>query len=188
MVYGWRVWCGSALTSNRNKGLSASVPIEGLSLVERDEKTGQVQEARKRSPMEASSCRSPVALVLAMIVMVGSAPMLQNVTQTRASGLSRRCLASVTPFELLTGKVLGSVAVSLTSSVLYVVGGTMVVSALGIAGLLPLSIFPWFYAYLLADMVILSALRRRWGHAAAPRRTRRIWRSCCCSRACCPSS
>ncbi len=43
---------------SRNPGLSASVPIEGLSLVERDEKTGEVHEARKRSELEGSSCPS----------------------------------------------------------------------------------------------------------------------------------
>jgi ABC-2 type transport system permease protein len=142
----------------RNPGLAASVPIETLSLVERDEKTGQVREARKRNPMEGFFVPFAVAMVLAMIVMVGSAPMLQNVTQDKSERIVETLLGAVTPFELLAGKVLGSVAVSMTSSVLYVVAGTLVVNALGIAGLLPLSIIPWFYVYLLADMVMLCAL------------------------------
>jgi ABC-2 type transport system permease protein len=57
----------------------------------------------------------------------------------------------------MTGKVVGSVGVSVTSSVLYVMAGTVAVNALGIAGLLPLSIIPWFYVYLLADVVMLCA-------------------------------
>jgi ABC-2 type transport system permease protein len=44
-----------------------------------------------------------------------------------------------------------------TSSLLYVVAGVLVVNALGIAGLLPLTLIPWFYAYLLADVVMLCA-------------------------------
>lgn len=142
----------------RNPGLAASVPFEGLSLVERDDKTGKVQEARKRNPAEGILVPFAVAMVLAMIVMVGSAPMLQNVTSDKSERIVETLLGVVTPFELLTGKVLGTVAVAVTSSALYVIVGTVVVNALGVAGLLPLTIIPWFYAYLLADMVMLCAL------------------------------
>ena len=142
---------------NRNKGLTASVPIEGLSLVERDEKTGEVHPARKRSELEGFFVPFAVAMILAMIVMVGSAPMLQNVTQDKTQRIVETLLGAATPFELMTGKVLGSVGVSVTSSVLYVLAGTVAVNALGVAGLLPLTIIPWFYVYLLADVVMLCA-------------------------------
>jgi ABC-2 type transport system permease protein len=142
---------------DRNKGLTASVPIDGLSLVERDEKTGEVHAARKRSELEGFFVPFAVAMILAMIVMVGSAPMLQNVTQDKSQRIVETLLGAATPFELMTGKVVGSVGVSVTSSVLYVAAGTVAVNALGIAGMLPLSIIPWFYVYLLADVVMLCA-------------------------------
>jgi ABC-2 type transport system permease protein len=142
---------------DRNKGLTASVPIDGLSLVERDEKTGEVHEARKRSELEGFFVPFAVAMILAMIVMVGSAPMLQNVTQDKSQRIVETLLGAATPFELMTGKVVGAVGVSVTSSVLYVLAGTLAVNALGIAGLLPLTIIPWFYVYLLADVVMLCA-------------------------------
>ena len=141
----------------RNKGLTASVPIEGMSLVERDEKTGEVHPARKRSELEGFFVPFAVAMILAMIVMVGSAPMLQSVTQDKSQRIVETLLGAATPFELMTGKVLGSVGVSVTSSLLYVLAGTVAVNALGVAGLLPLSIIPWFYVYLLADVVMLCA-------------------------------
>jgi len=139
-----------------HKGLTASVPIEGLSLLERDEKTGEVHAARKRSEAEVF-VPFGVAMILVMIVMVGSAPMLQNVTQDKSQRIVETLLGAATPFELMTGKVLGSVGLSVTSSVLYVLAGTFAVNALGVAGLLPLSIIPWFYVYLLADVVMLCA-------------------------------
>ena len=142
---------------DRNQGLSAPVPIEGLSLVERDEKTGEVHEARKRSELEGFFVPFAVAMILAMIVMVGSAPMLQNVTQDKSQRIVETLLGAATPFELMTGKVLGSAGVSVTSSVLYVIAGAFAVNALGVAGLLPLAIIPWFYVYLLADVVMLCA-------------------------------
>ena len=141
---------------NRSRGLTASVPIDGLSLVERDERTGEVHEARKRSDMEVF-VPFGVAVILAMIVMVGSAPMLQNVTQDKSQRIVETLLGAATPLELMTGKVLGSVGVSVTSSILYVLAGVFAVNAMGVAGLLPLSIIPWFYVYLLADVVMLCA-------------------------------
>ena len=42
--------------------------------------------------------------VLAMIVMVGSAPMLQNVTQDKSQRIVETLLGAATPFELMTGK------------------------------------------------------------------------------------
>ncbi len=140
-----------------NQGLSASVPIEGLSLVERDERTGEVREARKRNELVGFFVPFGVAMILSMIVMVGSAPMLQNVTQDKSQRIVETLLGSATPFELMTGKVLGSVGVSLTSSLLYVIAGVVAINALGVTGLLPLTIIPWFYAYLLADVVMLCA-------------------------------
>ena len=142
---------------SRVKGLSAGVPIEGLSLVERDEKTGEVRAARKRRELEGFFVPFGVAMILAMIVMVGSAPMLQSVTQDKSQRIVETLLGAVRPLELMSGKVLGSVGVSMTSSLLYVVAGVIAVNALGLVGLLPMSIIPWFYVYLLTDVIMLCS-------------------------------
>ena len=142
----------------RIKGYSASVPFEGFSLVERDEKTGQVGEARKRRGMEGFFVSFAVAMILAMIVMVGSAPMLQSVTHDKSQRIVETLLGAASPLELMSGKVLGSVGVSVTSSLLYVVAGVIAVNALGLVGMLPMSIIPWFYVYLLCDVIMLCSL------------------------------
>ena len=146
-----------------NKGLAAAVPIEALSLVERDEKTGEVHGARKRNELAGVFVPFAVALILAMIVMVGTAPMLQNVTQDKSQRIVETLLGAVSPLELMAGKVLGSAGVSVTSSLLYVIAGVVAVNALGIVGLLPLSIIPWFYVYLLADVIMLCSLAAAMG-------------------------
>ena len=133
------------------------MPVEGLSLVERDERTGEVHEARKRNELEGFFVPFGVAMILAMIVMVGSAPMLQSVTQDKSQRIVETLLGAASPFELMTGKVMGSVGVSVTSSLLYVIAGTVAVNALGVAGLLPLTIIPWFYVYLLTDVIMMCA-------------------------------
>jgi len=147
----------------RNKDLAAAVPIEGLSLVELDERTGELHGARKRNELAAAFVPFAVALILAMIVMVGTAPMLQNVTQDKSQRIVETLLGAVSPLELMAGKVLGAAGVSVTSSLLYVIAGVVAVNALGIVGLVPLSIIPWFYVYLLADVIMLCSFAAAMG-------------------------
>jgi ABC-2 type transport system permease protein len=64
----------------------------------------------------------------------------------------------VTPYDLMMGKVLAGVARSLTSSVLYVTVGSVALIALQVSGAAPLSLLPWFYVYLIADVTMLCAL------------------------------
>ena len=89
-------------------------------------------------------------------------------------------LGSATPFELMMGKVLSAVGVSLTSSSFYVAGGTLAVSGMGMLGLAPLELLPWFYVYLIADVVMLCALAAALGAAAStPRRPEPACRADC---------
>jgi ABC-2 type transport system permease protein len=149
------------------QGLTISVPITRMGLVERDPATGRIEEAHKRGELESFFVPFSVAIILAMIVMVGSAPMLQNVTQDKSQRIVEMLLGTVTPLELMAGRVLGSVGVSITSSLLYVAGGILAVNAMGLSGLLPLSILPWFYVYLLADVVMLCAFAAALGAACS---------------------
>jgi ABC-2 type transport system permease protein len=152
---------------SRLEGLTVPVPITRLDLVERDPATGRIQEAHKRGELEGFFVPFAVAIILAMIVMVGSAPMLQNVTQDKSQRIVEMLLGAVSPLELMAGKVLGSVAVSVTSSLFYVVGGILVVNAMGLSGMLPITILPWFYVYLLADVTMLCALAAALGAACS---------------------
>jgi ABC-2 type transport system permease protein len=97
-------------------------------------------------------------LLLGMIVMVGSSPMLSAVTEDKAQRLVEMLLGLATPFELMMGKVLGALGVSLTSSAFYIIGGTLALEGMGMSGLVPFGLFPWFYAYLVADVLFLCSL------------------------------
>jgi len=138
-----------------------------LGLVERDARTGAIGKAPKRNELEGFFVPFAVAMVLSMIVMAGSAPMLQNVTQDKSQRIVEMLLGAAKPLELMMGRVLGAVAVSLTSSLLYVVVGVIAVSALGLTGLLPLSIIPWFYVYLLLDVTMLCSFAAALGAACS---------------------
>ncbi|MFN7993013.1 MAG: ABC transporter permease [Bryobacteraceae bacterium] len=149
------------------KDVSAYVPLERMSLVARDAKTGAIQAARKKGEMDDFGIPFSLMLLLGMIVMVGSAPMLSAVTEDKAQRIVEMLLGMATPFELMMGKVIAAVGVSLTSSAFYILGGTLALQGMGMAGLVPFSLFPWFYAYLVADVTMLCALAAALGAACS---------------------
>ena len=142
----------------RLRDLNAYSSLERMSLVSRDEKTGQVGGARKKGELEGFFVPYALSLLLAMMVMVGASPMLAAVTHDKTQRVVEMLLGAATPLELMGGKVLAAMGVSLTSSIVYVVGGVLTLSGLGMMGLLSPGILVWFFVYLLADMAMLCAL------------------------------
>jgi ABC-2 type transport system permease protein len=53
--------------------------------------------------------------------------------------------------------VLGALGTSLTSSAFYIIGGTLALEGMGLSGMVPFAVFPWFYAYLIADVIFLCS-------------------------------
>jgi len=133
------------------------VAIQGGALVARDATTGQIRAAgRKNDPLNAAI---PVALgiLLAMIVMMGSAPMLPAIAEDKMQRIFEMLLASATPFELIAGKVVAAVGRALTSAAVYIAGAPLALHALGMTDLAPLRFLPWFLVYLVAEVIIMSA-------------------------------
>jgi ABC-2 type transport system permease protein len=67
----------------------------------------------------------------------------------------------------MMGKVLAAVGASLTSSTVYIIGGLLALAGMAMFGLAPLNLIPWFFAYLIADVLMLSALGVALGSACA---------------------
>ena len=84
--------------------LVASVPVDALSLVSRDEKTGRIQAARKKSELEGFAVPFALVMLLAMMVMVGASPMLSAVTEDKTQRVVEMLLGVATPFELMAGR------------------------------------------------------------------------------------
>jgi len=135
----------------------AGVKIDRFGLVSRDPKTGEIHEASKKNDVAEFAVPFGIMLLLGMIVMIGSSPMLSAVTEDKAQRLVEMLLGMATPFELMMGKVLGALGTSLTSSSFYIIGGTLALEGMGLAGVVPFRVFPWFYAYLIADVIFLCS-------------------------------
>lgn len=74
-------------------------------------------------------------------------------------------LAKVTPFQFMAGKVLGSTCVSLTTAVIYVLGGIITAQQLDAGDLIPYELIPWFFIYLIFFLIMTGAFMAALGSA-----------------------
>ncbi|HEY2016634.1 MAG TPA: ABC transporter permease [Bryobacteraceae bacterium] len=144
-----------------------SATLQSMSLISRDEKTGSIQEAHKRSDIEAFAVPFILMMMLAMMVLMSAGPMLGAVADDKQQRVYEMLLGSASPFELMMGKVLAAVSLTLTSSIFYVIGATLVLQALAMIGMAPFSLLPWFFVYLIADVLVMSSLAIALGSACA---------------------
>jgi ABC-2 type transport system permease protein len=142
------------------------VPVVSMNLVTKDPATGNIVRAEKKNPVQAVV---PVFLtvLLLMVVLFGAAPHLGAVAEDKMQRVFEMLLGSASPFELMMGKVLAALGASLTTSIFYIAGGLLALGAMAMFGLAPLTLLPWFFAYLIADVLMLSALGVALGSACS---------------------
>lgn len=134
------------------------IQTEGLSLVSVDEATGKINEAQTSSPLEALLAPIMIMMMMFMMMMMSVPGMLNSVMEEKTQRIAEVVLGSMRPFEFMSGKLLGGIAVSLTSSVVYVVGGTIMVYYMGYEQYVPFHVLPWFFVFMLLAVVMFGAL------------------------------
>jgi len=145
----------------------AATTVQPMSLIARDENTGRIARGRKKDEVATFMVPFVLVMLMMMIVLASSGPMLGGVAEDKMQRVYEMLLASATPFELIMGKVVAAVWLSLTSSVVYVAGGLMVLQAMAMMGLAPLSVLPWFVVYMAADVMVICGLAAALGAACA---------------------
>jgi len=136
-----------------------------MSLATEDAKTGKIEEGIKRNPLQSVLLPIFMMVLLMMIVLMGSAQKLGSIAEDKMQRVFEMLLGLASPFELMMGKVLAALGVSLTSSVFYISGGLLALAGLATFGLAPLHLLPWFFVYLIADVLMLAALGAALGSA-----------------------
>ena len=99
-----------------------------------------------------------VMMLMWMMVLMGAMPLLNAVMEEKNQRIAEIMLGAARPFELMMGKVLAGLGVSLTGSAIYLVVAMFALGNLGIAGYVPYHILPWFFAYLVLNIFMLGAI------------------------------
>jgi ABC-2 type transport system permease protein len=134
------------------------VPLVVKGLSEKDAATGAVQEAKDDN--QAASILVPAALMILMfmLIMVGGTPAMQGVVEEKMQRIAEMVLGSIPPFELMMGKLLGLMGVSLTLAALYLGGAYWAANHFGFADLVSPRVMAWFIVYLIVAILMYGSL------------------------------
>ncbi len=125
--------------------------IEAVLQVSRPAATTVSQDGEQRAIPELNALL-PVAflLLLVMGIMTGGGTMLTSMIEEKSSRVVEVLLSAVSPMELMAGKLLGGVAISLVTMVLYLGAGLVALVSFSMFGLLD----PWLILYLMIFFLI----------------------------------
>jgi ABC-2 type transport system permease protein len=138
--------------------LTRQAPMTKLGLVTRDA-AGRVKNAETVDTARAFGV--PLAVVFLMyITVMSSAPQLLNsVIEEKMSRISEVLMGSVTPFQLMMGKLIGSVGVSVLLAAVYIGGGLAAAQYWGgYASAVTLPLLAWFTLFLIMSIFIFGSL------------------------------
>ncbi|HEX4461244.1 MAG TPA: ABC transporter permease, partial [Polyangia bacterium] len=128
--------------------LSRHVKADSLGLYERNA-GGKQATAAKQDVMRAVLIPMVPAFMLFFFVVLSTPQLMHAVLTEKMSRISEVLLGSVSPFELMAGKLLGSLTVSLLLVSVYAVTAVAAAARLGLASAIPLSLIGWFVCFLL---------------------------------------
>ena len=149
------------------KDLFHWVNVDGLGLVTKDAATGHIQKAKRANEIQAILIPIIAMMLMFLMVMMSVPGMLQSVMEEKTQRIAEVLMGSIKPFEFMMGKLISGIAVSLTSSAVYIIGTVLVVRHMGFQSYIPFHILPWFIAYMLLAITMLGALSAAMGSACS---------------------
>lgn len=133
--------------------LGREIRIESILLAPRESADPKVSAAAKPTSLsdKLGSFRrlpvgGPLALMAFLLISMSSGPLMQGVIEEKTNRVSEILLSSVSPFQLMLGKLLGSLAASGCGAILYL--GVLIAALLGFGIEIPPSLFVWFLVFL----------------------------------------
>ncbi len=135
--------------------------VEQLGLVSAtDDATGSPHISEAEQVNQAAHIFVPLGFMMLMFlaVFVGAAPLLQSVLEEKMARIAEVLLGSVTPFELIMGKLLGTVAMSFTMVSIYLAGGFYALYYAGYAEFFPMHLMGWFVVFMSLAILMYGSL------------------------------
>jgi len=137
--------------------LSQPVGIGPVGLYYRDE-TGQIQRGDQQHSMSALLLPIVVMGMMFMAVLLSVQPMLESVLEEKTLRISEVLLGSASAAQLMTGKLAGNAAGSMTIFGLYAAGAAGAAWLQGFAGGIPWLLLPWLLLFQLLAVLLFSSV------------------------------
>jgi len=137
--------------------LERNAPVVASGLYSKDD-SGEIVSEEKPDELTSIFLPMGIMMLMFMIVMMSANPMLESVLEEKSQRISEVLLGSANARQLMTGKLIGNVAGSLTVFALYALGGIAVANWQGRGDLIPLHVLPWFVVYQILAVLLFSSV------------------------------
>jgi len=137
--------------------LTSRTSVTRYGLVERAT-DGTTVPAREVDELSRFGVPMFVIVLMFMCVMTGAMHLLNAIVEEKMSKISEVLLGSVTPSQLLLGKLLGVVAVSLLLTLIYLIGGVYALFSFGRPDLLDLGVVAWFLLFVVCAALLYGSI------------------------------
>jgi ABC-2 type transport system permease protein len=139
------------------KKLSARADVQTMGLVGR-KADGTVAQAKKTDPIATFVAPFAVLFIMFLSVMSSAPQLLNAVIEEKMSRISEVLVASVSPFELLLGKLFGVTAVAVLLALVYFLGAGYYVVYSGRPELLQPALMGWFVLFLICCVLMFGSM------------------------------
>jgi ABC-2 type transport system permease protein len=119
---------------------------------------GRVAPAKSSDPIRSFVTPFVLMFLMFVIVMSTASPLLNSVMEEKMTRISEVMLGSVSPFELMAGKLLGVVFVSILLSAIYLTGAYSFAVYKGYGDAVTAPQIAWFFIYLVMAILIYGSV------------------------------
>lgn len=128
---------------------------------------GSVDEAEKENKVRTFVIPFAGMMLLFMLVMTTAPQLMNQVLEEKMQRISEVLVSSVTPFQLMMGKLLGSVAVSMTLAAIYLGGVFWATHHWNVEHFVPMSTYVWFLVMMVFALLMYGSLFGALGSACS---------------------
>ena len=152
-----RRFAAAGVDQSQVKRMTAWADLVRFGLVERGP-DGSAVKAKEVDDLERIGLPMFVLVLMFMSVMTGSMHLLNAIIEEKMSKISEVLLGSLSPVELLAGKLLGVVTVSLLLTFVYLVGGIYTLVMMGRPDLIDPILIGWFLVYMVCAALMFGSI------------------------------
>ena len=156
---------GSTLDSKTIVEMLQPARLDRLELLTRGG-DGRVAPAKVSDPIRSFVTPLVLMMLMFLIVISTASPLLNSVMEEKMTRISEVLLGSLSPFELMAGKLLGVIGVAIVLSTIYLSGAYAFASYHGYGDAVTIGQIVWFVVYLVLAMLIYGSLFIAIGAAA----------------------
>ena len=137
--------------------LTRRVDLSELGLLARDA-SGGIKAASRVDRVRTTAIPVGIMMIILFSVLSSAPQLLNSVIEEKMSRISEVLIGSITPYQLMMGKLLGSAAVSVLLAAIYMTGGIATARHFGYGDAIRMADLSWAAVYLPLAVVMFGSI------------------------------